>query len=134
MKECTICLDITTVEEQCKVCQWQSCENCRAEWAKYNNTCPGCRTELFPKEDLPPTPVDTRISFLVVCRLLFITIDVILFFVLFGLFTILLVEVVDLINTQVVPQDKIQMNGSKQLRKTDENLFVNGVILLNMIL
>lgn len=92
MKECRICLELVTVEEQCEVCQWKSCDACRAEWAKYNNTCPGCRTELFPREDLPPPPVDTRVSVLVVCRILFITIDVVLFFVLFGLFTILLVE------------------------------------------
>jgi len=91
MKECRICLDSKDIKEQCEICKWKSCDDCRIEWAKYNNTCPMCRAELFPMEEIP-TQNDTRISFLVVCRILFIAIDVVLFFILFGLFTIILVE------------------------------------------
>lgn len=85
MNECSICLQVKETNEQCETCHWKSCEDCKTEWAKYNNTCPGCRAELFPRK-----PVRETSSLRCVLKLLFIALDVVYFFVLFGMFTMVI--------------------------------------------
>ena len=88
MNECSICLQTKETKEQCETCHWTSCDDCKTEWAKYNNTCPGCRAELFPKE-LLQKPV-RRATLRFVLKLLFIALDIVYFFVLFGMFTMII--------------------------------------------
>ena len=85
MNECSICLQVKETNEQCETCHWRSCEDCKTEWAKYNNTCPGCRAELFPQK-----PVRETSSLRFVLKLLFIVLDMVFFFVLFGMFTMII--------------------------------------------
>ena len=89
MNECSICLQVKETHEQCETCHWKSCEDCKTEWAKYNNTCPGCRAELFPQE-LLQKPVRETSLLRCVLKLLFIVLDIVFFFVLFGIFTMII--------------------------------------------
>ena len=92
MNECSICLQIKETEEQCKTCHWKSCNDCKTEWAKYNNTCPGCRAELFAKELLQKPTATVAWSHHFFLKLLFIALDVVYFFVLFGMFTMIIFD------------------------------------------
>lgn len=89
MNECSICLQTKETKEQCETCHWKSCDDCKTEWAKYNNTCPGCRAELFSKE-LLQKPVH-RVTLRCVLKLLFIVLDIVFFFVLFDMFIMIII-------------------------------------------